>query len=155
MQGPCTSLVADLGARNGTAQIWIFPPVPACGRWDREQQGPVDLSNLCKGSDWESSPAIAGKIRYSAGQEKKTLVERTIQLGRVFSFLGFQGRREAFGYDQNYSPMAGQAWLCLAWLLYKDKVAPPRGPLAACAGDARVTSGTLAPGESLPSHLAP
>lgn len=131
LQGPCAFLVADLGARNGTAQIQIFPPMPACGRWDR-LQGPVDLSNLRKGSDWESGPAIVGKIQYSAGQESKTnTCGKDYPTGRVFSSLGFQGKREAFGYDQNYSPLAGQARLCfaLAGLLYKGEVALRRDAL--------------------------
>lgn len=92
----------------------------------------MDLSNLRKGSDWESGPAIVGKIQYSAGQENKTnTCGKDYPAGRVFSFLGFQGKREAFGYDQNYSPLAGQAWLCfaLAWLLYKGKVALRRDAL--------------------------
>lgn len=104
----------------------------------------MDLSNLHKGSDWESGPAIVGKIQYSAGRESKTnTCGKDYPTGRVFSFLGFQGKREAFGYDQNYSPLAGQARLCfaLAWLLYKGKVALRRDALPGYT--ALLTSGSF------------
>lgn len=87
---------------------------------------PVDLSDLRKGSDWESGPAIVGKIQYSAGQKTKTnTCGKNYPTARAFSFLGFEGQREAFACDQNYSLLAGQARLCfaLAWLLYKGTVA--------------------------------
>lgn len=96
----------------------------------------MDLSNLHKGSAWECGPATGGETQYSAGQEKKpNTCGKDHPTGKVSSFPGFQGKREAFGYDQNYSPLAGQARLCfaLAWLLYKGKVALRRGALPSWA----------------------
>lgn len=45
-------------------------PTPPHGRLGG-LHGLMDLSNPPKGSDWESGPAIVGKIQYSAGQENK------------------------------------------------------------------------------------
>lgn len=59
--------------------------------------------------------------------------------GRVFSFLGFQGGREAFGYDQNYSPLAGQALLCVSSVTVQgqgraDRWQPAQGTLESHPG---------------------
>lgn len=129
------------------------PTTPGWGRGDR-LQGPADLSN------WAPGPAIAGKSQYSAGQEKTTnTCGKDGPAGRGLSFLGFQGQREAFGYDQDYSPLAGQARLCLvlAGLLQRGQAALRRDsaqlrcPLT--PGGSQGAGTQLHPGSSLLKNL--
>lgn len=140
---------------QGMAQLELGSPptTPGWGRGDR-LQGPADLSN------WAPGPAIAGKSQYSAGQEKTTnTCGKDGPAGRGSSFLGFQGQREAFGYDQDYSPLAGQARLCLvlAGLLQRGQAALRRDsaqlrcPLT--PGGSQGAGTQLHPGSSLLKNL--
>lgn len=143
------------------AQLQLGSPHPRQpGEGGDRLQGPADLSNLRRGSGWEPGPAPAGKSQHSAGQEKKTnTCGKDCPAGRGSSFLGFQGQREAFGYDQDYSPLAGQARPCLAlagWLrqgqaaLRRD-AAQRRCPLT--PGGSQGAGTQLHPGSSLLKNL--
>lgn len=137
-------------------------PTPAHWQWDgRADDRGLQTWVTHKGSGWESGPAVSWKdwIQRWPRKQKWIFGERIIHNWTSVSFFpGVKGK--TFGYDQNSSPLAGQAQLCfaLAWLLYKSKVELRRNALPGSTAlltsrrltelATQVTSGILALEES-------